>query len=169
LAGLVASFAQEHGPCLRAAFTTAEVDLGMPAAVGAVAVVPSTWGRPGPHPLAQLLGLVDSDLLVELVDTGRYRSSLRQVVPDRFVVTRPPSRWGAGVLLLDDVWVTGARVQSAAHALRAAGAPAVVAVVVGRRVRPDWAPTRRLLELLGVVTFDPSTCVLCERQKGSEP
>jgi hypothetical protein len=170
LAGLVATFAHEHGPCLRAVFAAAtRLDVGAPAGVGAVAVVPSTRGRPGPHPLAQMLGLVGSHLLVELVDTGRYRSTLRCVAPDRFVVTRAPSHWGAGVVLLDDVWVTGARVQSAAHALRAAGAPAVVAVVLGRRVRTDWAPTRRLLALHGGIAFDPSTCVLCERQKGSGP
>lgn len=45
---------------------------------------------------------------------------------------------GARVLLIDDTWTTGGHAQSAAHALRAAGADAVALVVIGRHLRPDW-------------------------------
>ncbi len=44
---------------------------------------------------------------------------------------------GARVLLLDDTYVSGARAQSAAAALRLAGAASVVVVALGRVLRPD--------------------------------
>jgi orotate phosphoribosyltransferase len=43
---------------------------------------------------------------------------------------------GAGVLLIDDTWVSGASAQSAAAALKAAGARRVALVVLGRHVDP---------------------------------
>jgi hypothetical protein len=45
-------------------------------------------------------------------------------------------RHGGRVVLLDDTYVSGARAQSAAAALRLAGAAAVIIVPVGRVLRP---------------------------------
>jgi orotate phosphoribosyltransferase len=47
---------------------------------------------------------------------------------------------GWGVLLLDDVYTTGARSQSAASALTLAGALVVAIVVIARRVNPAYKP-----------------------------
>ncbi len=44
---------------------------------------------------------------------------------------------GRRMLLLDDTYVSGARAQSAAAALRRSGARAVVIVALGRVLRPD--------------------------------
>jgi hypothetical protein len=41
---------------------------------------------------------------------------------------------GAGILLIDDTWASGASAQSAAVALKQAGARAVAVVVIGRHV-----------------------------------
>jgi hypothetical protein len=41
---------------------------------------------------------------------------------------------GAGILLLDDTWASGASAQSASVALKQAGARAVAVVVIGRHV-----------------------------------
>jgi hypothetical protein len=116
-------FLRDHGPCLwRAAGG------GPPTHV---AVVPTARGRPGTHPLRSLVegyltipwaGLVarpggeqDRDL-----DPGRFRAApLPQI---------------ARVLLIDDTWTTGSSAQSAAMALRAAGATSVVTVVLGRHL-----------------------------------
>jgi predicted amidophosphoribosyltransferase len=45
---------------------------------------------------------------------------------------------GENVLLIDDTWTRGGHAQSAAHALKEAGAGAVGLVVIGRHVRPEW-------------------------------
>jgi len=46
---------------------------------------------------------------------------------------------GARVLLVEDLWATGARAQSAACALRAAGAETIALIALGRQVSPAYA------------------------------
>ena len=95
-------------------------------------VVPSSRGRPGPHPLQALLGgflavpwtelhiRPGADLWARALDPGRFRA--------------PGPLTGAAVLLLDDTWTSGGSAQSAAVALKCAGARSVAAVVLGRHV-----------------------------------
>jgi orotate phosphoribosyltransferase len=65
------------------------------------------------------------------------------------------------VLLIDNTFTTGARVQSAASALALAGADVVAAVVLGRFVRPDYsAEARQLWERQRRLGFDFDTCCL---------
>jgi hypothetical protein len=122
---LLLVFLREHGPCLwhRAGWA--------PAGPTHVAVVPSNRGRAGAHPLRVLaepcLRLPWAPLAARPGADGRARD----LDPDRFTVPRLD---GARVLLLDDTWATGASVQSAAMTLRAAGAQAVAAVVLGRHL-----------------------------------
>lgn len=65
---------------------------------------------------------------------------------------------GEDVLLIDDTWTTGANAQSAAAALKAAGAGVVAAVVVGRHVNREWHDNDGHLEAL---RFDWDGCALC--------
>ncbi len=67
---------------------------------------------------------------------------------------------GESVLVIDDTWTTGANAQSAAAALKAAGAVRVAAVVVGRYVNRDWRHNDRSLGGLAR-PFDWSRCALC--------
>jgi hypothetical protein len=67
---------------------------------------------------------------------------------------------GEPVLLIDDTWTTGANAQSAAAALRAAGAGPLAAVVVGRHVNRGWRENDRQLRALAE-PFDWSRCTLC--------
>ena len=100
-----------------------------------VAVVPSTRGRQGRHPLetlaAPVLALPWAHLAAapqpEPPDPEDRDLSLR-----RFVVAGRLT--GAHVLLLDDTWTTGSRAQSAAAALKLAGAARVAVVVLGRHL-----------------------------------
>jgi hypothetical protein len=124
---LLLVFLREHGPCLslRAGWGSRR-----PGPTH-LAVVPSSRGRGGVHPLRALaepyLRLPWAPLSARPGADGRARD----LDPDRFTVPRLD---GARVLLLDDTWTTGASVQSAAMALRGAGAAAVAAVVLGRHL-----------------------------------
>ena len=76
----------------------------------------------------------------------------------KYLAVRPLD--GEAVLLVDDTWTTGANAQSAAAAVKAAGAGRVAAVAIGRHVNREWGDNdRRLLELEG--RFDWSRCALC--------
>ncbi len=93
-------------------------------------VVPSCRGRPGPHPLRALLrGFLALPWTELLAQPGADRWA-RDLDPGRFRAPRPLA--GAAVLLLDDTWTTGASAQSAAVALKRAGARSVAAVVLGQ-------------------------------------
>jgi orotate phosphoribosyltransferase len=67
---------------------------------------------------------------------------------------------GEPVLLVDDTWTTGANAQSAAAALRSAGAGRVATVVIGRHVNRGWRENDTRLRRLGP-TFDWHRCALC--------
>jgi hypothetical protein len=119
---LLLVFLHDHGPCLwRAA--------GIPGPTH-LAVVPTARGRPGTHPLRALVAEHLTGPWAEL----RARpggEQVRDLDPGRFRAAALP---GARVLLIDDTWTTGSSAQSAAMALRRAGADAVVTVVLGRHV-----------------------------------
>lgn len=52
------------------------------------------------------------------------------------------------MLVVDDTWVSGGKAQSAALALKAAGATAVTVLCVARWLRYDWPDHKRLIESL---------------------
>jgi len=89
--------------------------------------------------LGRLLGRpVDSAALVRTRDTPS-QTALRVVerarnVAGAFGVVRPPVVAGRVVLLVDDVWTSGATVRAAAAALRDAGARAVDVLTLARVV-----------------------------------
>jgi DNA processing protein len=65
---------------------------------------------------------------------------------------------GAAVLLVDDTWTSGGHAQSAAHALREAGASTVACVVIGRHVHRTFAATSEVLKQLPAFSWE--TCML---------
>jgi hypothetical protein len=77
---------------------------------------------------------------------------------DKFEVARQLQ--GQSVLLIDDTWTTGASAQSAAAALKAAGAGPTAAVVIGRHLNREWHENDRRLR--GIAQpFDWRECALC--------
>jgi hypothetical protein len=108
---------------------------GMPAAgPSAVAVVPSGQGRSGAHPLVSIVR--------SCVDLPVVRLSVAPGVIHARGVTMGWLRAdglaaGADVLVVDDTWVSGGSAQSAAAALKLAGARRVAVVVLGRHVNPN--------------------------------
>ena len=101
-----------------------------------IVVVPST-NRPPPHPLEEVLESLELDVpLVRLLERGAGDLGFRNPNPDGYQVTRrlPPSR----LLLVDDVYTTGARFNSAAVALTGAGHQVSAGLVLARRINPDY-------------------------------
>ncbi len=68
---------------------------------------------------------------------------------DPGVFAAPPGNYGH-VLLVDDTWTTGGHVQSAAAALKAAGASHVTALVLARWLAPERGETASLIKRLTV-------------------
>ena len=118
----------------------------MGAGPSAVAVVPSGQGRPGAHPLAGLVrSCVDLPVITLSIAAGVIHS--RGVDTDWLRVTGPAA--GADILVVDDTWVSGGSAQSAAAALKLAGARRVAIVVLGRHVNPADPLSARFLAALG--------------------
>ena len=145
---LLLTFLHDHGPCVWR-------HAGM-AAPGRLAVVPTGCGRPGPHPL---LGLTSPYLRLPLTRLAMWpgRQS-RDLDIQRFHAERTVAR--ADVLLLDDTWVSGASVQSAAAALKLAGARRVAIVVLGRHLDPADPRAGELVARLRPASYDPSKCAV---------
>jgi hypothetical protein len=131
LAAMLARFLREHSDQVwRAA--------GMAVGPELAAIVPSGQGRPRPHPL---LGIVASCVGVPIVPLSTVPGAAARA---RGLADGVAAGWltvggavaGADVLLVDDTWVSGASAQSAAAALKAAGARRVALVVIGRHVDP---------------------------------
>jgi hypothetical protein len=117
-------------------------------AVDMVLAVPST-ARPSGAPLARVPGLGDhleAQLGARWCDDLLCRGpgELGHMHPQRDGFVVPANRRGAvqgrHLLVLDDTYVSGARAQSAAGALRLAGAASVRIVIAGRVLRPDRVP-----------------------------
>src|SRR5215471_13086669 len=95
-------------------------------------VVPSGRGRAGPHPLQALVVRYLALPWLSLCPRPGGDPWARSLDPARFRARQQVT--GAGVLLLDDTWASGASAQSAAAALKQAGARSVAVVVIGRHV-----------------------------------
>ena len=121
-------------------------EAGMSAGPSAVAVVPSGRGRPGPHPLAAIVrSCADLPVIALTIVPGVIH--IRGVDADWLRVTG--SAAGADVLVVDDTWVSGGSAQSAAAALKLAGARRVAVVVLGRHVNPADPASARFLAAHG--------------------
>lgn len=155
LAAILWRFVAQHETCLAKRAGVDHFDL--------VTTVPSGHAtRDEHHPLRWIVG--------ELVGPTRERhqrllSRTHAEVPprafshDKFEATQRLNGHDA-ILLIDDTWTTGASAQSAAAALKAAGAGPVGAVVIGRHLNREWHQNDRRLR--GIAQhFDWSRCAIC--------
>jgi predicted amidophosphoribosyltransferase len=155
LAAILWRYLAEHERCVARAAGTDRFDL--------VTTVPSgDRARDEHHPLRWIVG--------ELVGPTRDRHQrllqrTEQDIPPRtfsdrkFEATQKRLRDRA-VLLIDDTWTTGASAQSAAAALREAGAGPVAAVVIGRHLNREWHENDRRLRGIGR-PFEWTRCAHC--------
>jgi len=131
---LVEEFVSAHVSCLVAAAGGTG---------GLVLPVPSS-ARPAGSPLCGVDGLASAsaplgDWMPHVLARGDQPVGHMRPARRAFEVPAAltPAVAGRRAALLDDTYVSGARAQSAAAALRRAGARSVVIVVLGRVLRPD--------------------------------
>ena len=125
--------------------------------------VPSTRGRPGEHPIAVATreGRFAPGPHVNLVPGPNHGAPAHQLAVGRWVVDTPDVVRGRHVLVVDDTWTSGANAQSAAAAIRAAGATHVTILTVARWLNvdeytKDFITTR--LRGPRAVDFSPRIC-----------
>jgi predicted amidophosphoribosyltransferase len=152
LAVLYRLFFSEHRGCLERAAG---------GRLSHVAMVPSTRSRAGTHPLQQIIGAVHHGLGAVQAAANSTYGNAREFHVDRFTVsaisgTPDPAR----ILLLDDLWVTGARAQSMAHALKRAAAESVIIVTLGRQVRISHPTSQPILDGISRIPFALERCAL---------
>lgn len=155
LASLLRGHLDAHERCLARAAGTEAFDL--------VTTVPSAdRHRDEGHPLRQLVSIAlgaGRDRHQRLLIRSGFDTEERSYDFLKYIGLGPLD--GESVLLVDDTWTTGANTQSAAAALKAAGAGAVAAIVIGRHVNREWRDNDvRLRELEG--GFDATRCALCD-------
>jgi predicted amidophosphoribosyltransferase len=154
IAGILQRFLVAHEGCVAAAAGVDRFDL--------VTTVPSgVAARDEYHPLRRIVGRM------VLASAARHERLLRRSAADvrhrafdpaRYEAVRPVV--GASVLIIDDTWTTGASAQSAAAALKAAGARRVGAVVIGRHLNREWFQNDLSLRRIArPLSF--SVCALC--------
>lgn len=97
---------------------------------------------------------------------SRAAISERVLDPDQFDVA--DSVRGQRVLLLDDTFVTGAKLFSAVAALRSKGAEVVGPIVIGRHVQSSWEPSRQMITWLADRAWDESRCCRCAGERRDE-
>jgi adenine/guanine phosphoribosyltransferase-like PRPP-binding protein len=131
VAALLERFFMEHGDELSQRYGKADVAL----------IVPTKKRQGEAHPLEVALDQLPASSVPRrerLLKLGTEEIGRRKPSREGFVIDGNVA--GRTVLVLDDVYTTGATAQSAVHALVAAGAVVPAVVVVGRRLNPDNFP-----------------------------
>jgi predicted amidophosphoribosyltransferase len=120
------------------------------------ATVPSLPAKPGEHPLHEIVSNLAAGSEAPLGAAAKAQFP-RDVNAQHFStsVRLPPD---SHVLLIDDTWVRGGRAQSAALALRTAGAAHVSALVVARWIKEDFGDNAKFLSRLSSRDYDPGIC-----------
>lgn len=117
----------DHGDALAARFGEPDT----------LVVVPST-DRPPPHPLHAVLDSLELDVpTMPLLERGPGDMGFRRPHPQGFQAQ--PTDRAQRIWLVDDVYTTGSRLNSAAVALDDAGHNVVGAVVLARRINPGYS------------------------------
>ena len=154
LAAILWRFLADHEACLAHAAGTDRFEI--------VTIVPSgDRRRDERHPLRWIVGELvgpTRDRHERLLRRSDAEVAPRSFSPKKFVAARPIE--GRSVLLIDDTWTTGASAQSAAAALKAAGAGPTASVVIGRHLNREWHENDKRIR--GIARpFDWRKCALC--------
>jgi phosphoribosylpyrophosphate synthetase len=153
LAAVLWRFLREHESCLARNAGVAGFDI-------ATTVPSSDPTRDAEHPLRRIVGSdvgVTRDRYEPLLARSGTPVAGRKIDPGKYNATRDLD--GESVVLVDDTWTTGSNAQSAAAALKTAGARRVAVLVIGRHIHADYKQNAARLKELPR-TFDWSACAL---------
>jgi len=142
MAALLWRYLADHERCIAAA-------TGVPAFPIVTTVPSSSRERDERHPLRHIvgeLGLPTRDRFARLLTRSDASVDDRTISAEKYLAAHALS--GEPVLLVDDTWTTGANAQSAAAALRHAGAGSIALVVIGRHIKRDWEDNAERLRAL---------------------
>lgn len=152
LAAVLWRFLAQHETCVAGRCAVPGFDV--------VTTVPSTSGR-ADHPLravvADMVGVTRDRYRDLLSPTPEAGSLGRSVSSARYTSS---ALWGEDVLLVEDTWATGNHAQSAAAALKAAGAGSVAVVVLGRHLNKTYGDTAAHVEQARLRRFSWDVCPL---------
>jgi len=118
--------------------------------------VPSLPPKPGEHPFRRIVAASPPTTFEVLLSAAAEADDPREATHSHFTVPRalPPR---AHVLILDDTWAKGGHAQSAALAVRNAGAEKVSIMVAARWIKRGYADNERFLASLSM-DYDPLMC-----------
>lgn len=158
LSELFARWLNDHAACL----------VGSQPDALLVPVPSSSGGRSswqGRHPLEEVCrsatGLGDGFRLAPVLGPGATSPRRLRARSDGFSVTDPDAVDGHTLVVVDDMFVSGARSLSAAAVLRGAGAQVAAVVPLGRLVRADHNAATAAFWAARTAPFDPSRCCRC--------
>lgn len=123
------------------------------------ATVPSYPRKSRTHPLHRMAGALANtpETEVSLVASDSAAGDSRQFDASHYSVTGGATVSGH-VLLVEDTWTSGGHAQSAAAALRRAGASEVSLLAVSRFLAPSWNDTDVFIDRELRDDFDPTVC-----------
>lgn len=127
-------------------------------AVTSRVTVPSLKGRVGVHPftaMARAMKAVDDSLALV---PAAAATNKRIIDGSQFDIVPKRSLKGQHVLVLDDTWATGSRAQSAALALRDAGAEHVSVMVLGRWLSQTYGNNAEFIRTRLRRDYNPRIC-----------
>jgi predicted phosphoribosyltransferase len=142
MAALLWRYLADHERCIAAA-------AGVPSFPIVTAVPSSSRERDERHPLRHIVGelvLPTRDRFARLLTRSDAAVDDRTISAEKYLAARTLP--GEPVLLIDDTWTTGANAQSAAAALRHAGAGPIALLVIGRHIKRDWEDNDQRLRAL---------------------
>jgi predicted amidophosphoribosyltransferase len=114
------------------------------------------------HPLRRIVGeltVSTRDRHERLLLCSSAGAMSHRFGADRYRATRRLN--GESVLLIDDMWTTGASAQSAAAALRRAGAGSVAVVTIARHLNRAWHQNDSRLRAISRSESSTAGCAFC--------
>jgi hypothetical protein len=119
--------------------------------------VPSLPAKPGEHPLHQILGPIMVNI-PEIPLTAAVNVSAPRAFRDNHFFAAYQLPYASHVLVIDDTWTSGGHAQSAALAVKFAGASKVSILSLARYFRESYGDNEKFASEYLTQDYDPRRC-----------